>query len=178
LPYFLRYFFRSLIFAENFAMRNVLLVLLWSIVGIAQAQAQASIIFLVRHCEKALESTNNPNLAEEGHKRAQHLAEILKNAGIEAVYSTNTKRTMQTGEPLAKAMNLNIQVYEPKDSTFAQTLRQAGKKILVVGHSNTVPELLNQLMGTETYQPNDLYGDLWVVNLTEKEKALVLRLSF
>jgi broad specificity phosphatase PhoE len=159
-------------------MRNILLFLLWSFVGVAQGQVQTTVIFLVRHCEKAIESTNNPNLAEEGQKRAQHLAEILKNAGIEAIYSTNTKRTMQTGEPLAKLMNLNIQVYEPKDSTFAQTLRQAGKKILVVGHSNTVPELLNQLTGTETYQPNDLYGDLWVLTIPEKEKAITVRLRF
>jgi hypothetical protein len=65
------------------------------------SQVSATTIFLVRHCEKALESTNNPNLSEQGAKRAAHLAEILKNAGIEAIYSTDTKRTMQTGEPLA-----------------------------------------------------------------------------
>jgi 2,3-bisphosphoglycerate-dependent phosphoglycerate mutase len=159
-------------------MRYFLIVLLLSIACTAKSQVGSTTIFLVRHCEKAIESTNNPNLSENGQKSAQHLAEILKNAGIEAIYSTSTKRTMQTGEPLAKALNLNIQVYDPKDSTFAEVLRQPGKKILVVGHSNTVPELLNQLTGTEAYQPNDHYGDLWVLTIPEKKQALVLRLAF
>lgn len=142
------------------------------------AQSTPSVIFIVRHCEKAMESTDNPNLAEEGKKRATHLAEILKNTGIEAVYSTNYKRTMQTAEPLATALKITPNAYEPREAAFGEMLRKSGKKVLVVGHSNTVPDLLNQLTGTKNYQPNDGYGDLWVVTMVEGQPPVVLKLSY
>ncbi|AEE49626.1 SixA phosphatase family protein [Haliscomenobacter hydrossis] len=157
---------------------SFLSILFFLALSIGQAQTTPSVIFLVRHCEKAMESTDNPNLAEEGKKRAAHLAEILKNTGIEAVYSTNYKRTMQTAEPLANAMKLSSTVYEPRDANFAEQLRKSGKKVLVVGHSNTVPELLNQLTGTKNYQPDDGYGDLWVVTIQADQPATVLKLSY
>lgn len=157
---------------------TILSFLFFLALSIGQAQTSPSVIFIVRHCEKAMESTDNPNLAEEGKKRAAHLAEILKNAGIEEVYSTNYKRTMQTGEPTAAAMKLTTQAYEPRDATFAEMLRKSGKKVLVVGHSNTVPELLNQLTGTKNYKPEEVYGDLWVVTVMENQPATVLRLAF
>ena len=157
---------------------SFLSILFFLTLSIGQAQTTPSVIFLVRHCEKAMESTDNPNLAEEGKKRAAHLAEILKNTGIEAVYSTNYKRTMQTAEPLADIMKLSPAVYEPRDTSFAEQLRKSGKKVLVVGHSNTVPELLNQLTGTKNYQPNDGYGDLWVITIQADQPATILKLSY
>jgi broad specificity phosphatase PhoE len=141
------------------------------------AQSIPSVIFIVRHCEKAMESTDNPNLSDAGSNRAMHLAEILNTTGLEAIYSTDTKRTLQTAEPLAKAAGLSPLIYEPRDANFANLLRKSGKKTLVVGHSNTVPELLNQLTGTKNYQPSDVYGDLWVLTV-QGEQVSVLRLSF
>ena len=85
---------------------------------------------------------------------------------------------MQTAEPLANAMKLSPAPYEPRDVNFGEQLRKSGKKVLVVGHSNTVPDLLNQLTGTKNYQPNDGYGDLWVVTMLENQPAVVLRLAF
>jgi 2,3-bisphosphoglycerate-dependent phosphoglycerate mutase len=157
---------------------SILSFLFFLALSIGQAQTSPSVIFIVRHCEKAMESTDNPNLAEEGKKRAAHLAEILKNTGIEEVYSTNYKRTMQTAEPLANAMKLSPVVYEPRDANFGEQLRKSGKKVLVVGHSNTVPDLLNQLSGTKNYQPHDGYGDLWVVNIQEGQTATIVRFSY
>ena len=157
---------------------SILSFLFFLALSIGQAQTSPSVIFIVRHCEKAMESTDNPNLAEEGKKRAEHLAEILKNTGIEAVYSTNYKRTMQTAEPLATVLKITPTAYEPREAVFGEMLRKSGKKVLVVGHSNTVPELLNQLTGTKNYQPNDGYGDLWVVTMLENQPVTVLRLSY
>ena len=157
---------------------SILSFLFFLALSIGQAQTSPSVIFIVRHCEKAMESTDNPNLAEEGKKRAAHLAEILKNTGIEAVYSTNYKRTMQTAEPLATVLKITPTAYEPREAAFGEMLRKSGKKVLVVGHSNTVPELLNQLTGTKNYQPNDGYGDLWVVTMLENQPVTVLRLSY
>lgn len=157
---------------------SILSFLFFLALSIGQAQTSPSVIFIVRHCEKAMESTDNPNLAEEGKKRAAHLAEILKNTGIEAVYSTNYKRTMQTAEPLANAMKLSPVVYEPRDANFGEQLSKSGKKVLVVGHSNTVPDLLNQLSGTKNYQPNDGYGDLWVVTIQADQAPVIVKLSY
>lgn len=158
---------------------SLLSILFFLALSIGQAQTiQPSVIFIVRHCEKAIESTDNPNLSEEGKKRAAHLAEILKNSGLEVVYSTNYKRTLQTAEPIATALKLTPTTYEPRDAAFGEMLRKSSKKVLVVGHSNTVPELLNQLTGTKNYKPEEIYGDLWVVTIPEKQPAVVLRLSF
>ncbi len=157
---------------------SFLSILFFLALSIGQAQTTPSVIFIVRHCEKAMESTDNPNLAEEGKKRATHLAEILKNTGIEAVYSTNYKRTMQTAEPLATVLKITPNAYEPREAAFGEMLRKSGKKVLVVGHSNTVPDLLNQLTGTNNYQPNDGYGDLWVVTMVADQPPVVLKLSY
>lgn len=157
---------------------SFLSILFFLALSIGRAQTTPSVIFIVRHCEKAMESTDNPNLAEEGKKRAAHLAEILKNTGVEVVYSTDFKRTMQTAEPLANAMKLSPVVYEPRDANFGEQLRKSGKKILVVGHSNTVPDLLNQLSGTKNYQPSDTYGELWMVTIQEGQAATIVKLSY
>ena len=157
---------------------SILSFLFFLALSIGQAQTSPSVIFIVRHCEKAMESTDNPNLAEEGKKRAAHLAEILKNTGIEAVYSTNYKRTMQTAEPLATVLKITPTAYEPREAAFGEMLRKSGKKVLVVGHSNTVPDLLNQLSGTKNYQPNDGYGDLWVVTIQEGQAPVIVKLSY
>lgn len=148
------------------------------LMGWAQAQSAPTVIFVVRHADKALESSDNPNLSVLGQQQATRLAAILKNAGIEAVYTTATRRTHQTVNPVAEARNLPVEEYDPKDPGFAEKLRQAGKKILVVGHSYTVPELLNQLSNSQAYQPSDAQGDLWVVTLLPGQPAVVLQLNY
>ncbi len=110
---------------------------------------------MVRHAEKQSDSNERGvALSEAGHARARRLAELLKDTDITAVYSTDTDRTMQTAEPLAKALKLEIKTYEARDAEgrlaprlLIDRLRRdhAGDVVLVIGHSDTLPGLLRAL---------------------------------
>ena len=130
--------------------------------------------YVVRHAEKAspptgstMSSPNNPPLSDAGAQRAEALKETLKDSKIEYVFSTNTVRTMTTAEPLSKEKSVAIQTYGPMpDSAFIQKLKGLKKNVLVVGHSNTVDDIVNGLTGQKTI-PGDLqdseYSNLFVV---------------
>ena len=97
---------------------------------------------LVRHAEKADDSSNT-NLSEAGKKRAEALAKLLSKVKIDAIYSTRLNRTQQTVKLVAENNDLMIQTYEMNASfprlTDILAKKYAGKTILIVGHSNTLP---------------------------------------
>ena len=107
----------------------------------------ALVVFLVRHAEKA-DSSADPPLTEAGHERAQRLARLLRDAGIEYVHSSDYIRTRDTAAPLAAHNGLKVALYDPGDlPAMAQRLKVAGGRHLVVGHSNTTPPLVGLLGG-------------------------------
>jgi phosphohistidine phosphatase SixA len=111
------------------------------------ASAEATMIYLTRHGEKTA-AAGDPALTPEGAARAQRIAEILKKAKIAQIYSTDYARTKQTAQPLSTALALPVQSYDPrKQADFAKQLLALKGNTLVVGHSNTVPELVRQLGG-------------------------------
>ena len=128
--------------------------------------------FIVRHAEKdANTMTSDVALSDAGKQRAEALKELLKDKKIGTVYSTNYIRTKSTAQPLADAVGVTIQVYDPRDTTFIRRIVNTGNKdkegnMLIVGHSNTVDDIVNALMGRRVV-PGDLpetqYGDLFVV---------------
>ena len=122
------------------SLKNVLLVILLFIS--CQTFAQTTTIWIVRHAEKATSPADDPDLTPEGRARAAALSKELKREKIAAVYITAYKRTAETGEPTFKKANLReLQIYNPSDlSAFVKQVLQdnAGKNVLVVGHSNTV----------------------------------------
>ncbi len=160
-------------------MRNLLFFLL---LGLTAAQAQqpetSTTIFLVRHAEKADQTDASP-LTEKGKARAERLAETLRDANVQAVYSTAYVRTRETGRPLAEKSGLTVQTYEAKDEAFAKTIvkNHAGQRVLVVGHSNTIPKLVNALAGTTLSNLADTeYDALFVVTVPKNGPPTVLTL--
>lgn len=146
-----------------------------------QQPKEVTMIFLTRHAEKDLkESSNDPGLDTIGIQRSRRLAAYLKDAGISAVYGTNTKRAMLTGKPLADALNLPVLTYgndlEKETNEFAR--KHTGGRILVVGHSNTVPAMLNLFAGSEKYQPTEDYGALFLVILSGSKLQDILRINY
>ena len=98
------------------------------------------VVFLVRHAEK-VDAGKDPELSKEGKKRTEDLAEILRSANIDHVHSTDYIRTRDTATPLAKANGVEVEKYNPDDlDGFAEDLKKAGGRHLVVGHSNTTPK--------------------------------------
>jgi phosphohistidine phosphatase SixA len=136
-------------------------------------------IYVVRHAEKALpEGTstmmkNDPPLSEAGKERAEALKEVLKTEKIGAIFSTNMKRTLSTAEPTRAYFNLSVETYAPvPDSLFIHRLKTTRKNTLVVGHSNTVDDIVNRLCGA-TNIPGDLqdsdYDNLFVLKKKGKK---------
>ena len=140
------------------------------------AAAAQSTIFVVRHAEKAKSNGNDPELSEAGRARAESLAKILKDANITAIYATEFKRTQQTAAPVAKAFGIELTIVPAKDTaTLSAKLRDLHGNALVVGHGNTIPDLIKAL-GVET--PVNIaetdYDNLFVVVLDEKPHLLQL----
>lgn len=149
---------------------------------IKKSQA-ATIIYLVRHAEKAKEGGRDPLLTTVGMGRAERLKEILFHANIDEIYSTDYKRTQLTAEPLAVAKGKPIQSYNPRElKAFANQLKakSKGNRILVSGHSNTTPTLTNALLGEEKFAmlEETQYDHLFVVTIDESGKAIGMDLRY
>jgi broad specificity phosphatase PhoE len=135
-----------------------------------QERAQATTIFLVRHAERADDDPQDPGLTEAGIERADELARILGDAGLTAVYSTPFRRTMATAKPVAEKAGVEIDTYDPRDPTamqaFVERLRTGSGRVLVSGHSNTTPALVQALGGDPvSAMPETEYDRLYVVTI-------------
>lgn len=121
---------------------------------------------LVRHAEK-LDASKNPELSELGKKRAEKLNELLKDVAVDKLYATNYLRTQNTLRPISQRTNLTIETYDPNDINFSSNLisENEGKTVVISGHSNSTPRLVNQLIGKEVYKPLDEneYGKIWII---------------
>lgn len=128
--------------------------------------------YVVRHAEKATTDGNNmmnndPALTEAGKERAEALKEMLASKKIGYIFSTNTIRTKNTAEPTRAYFKLVTELYTPvPDTVFINKLRSLKKNTLIVGHSNTVDDVVNKLCGSIKI-PADLkdteYDNLFVV---------------
>ncbi|WP_165699468.1 histidine phosphatase family protein [Hymenobacter jejuensis] len=113
----------------------------------------------MRHAEKGTEPANDPPLTPAGEQRALALRAKLKSKPVAAIFTTDTRRTRATVAPLAAALKLTPQVYNPRQLTeLATQIKQtyAGKTVVVVGHSNTILETAEALGAT---RPVPTIGD-------------------
>lgn len=122
--------------------------------------------YLIRHAEK--ERGPDPILTEKGKERAQFWVEYFKEKKLDAVYSTNTKRTIATAEPTAKEFDLMVRTYDA-DKMYSSYFKDQteGKTILIVGHSNTTPEFVNEIIAEKRYSQIDdnEFGTVFKVTL-------------
>ena len=111
------------------------------------ALAEPDVIYLVRHGEKA-SAGKDPELTAHGQARAQNIATMLHKTGIATIFSTPTMRTRQTAQPLAQRSGLEVQAYDPAaPKALVQKVKSLSGAVLVVGHSNTLPELVRLFGG-------------------------------
>ena len=127
-----------------------LVSLLGSAVVLAtNAAAEPNAIFLVRHAERAAISGRVPSdtgLSPQGETRAHNLARELKEAGITMILTTEYKRTQETASPLAESLGVRPEVVPADDLRgLIGKLKSATGNVLVVGHSNTLPQIVNAL---------------------------------
>jgi|GEM_PF-325007 len=140
-------------------------------------------IFVVRHAEKDRSGRDtDPGLTPVGWKRAARLARMLAPVGLDAVYATQYARTQQTIAPSAGDARLKPRIVDAgSEKELARTLLDGhrGEKVLVCGHSNTVPALLAALGITEPITIDDAdYDNLFVVSIDAARRADLLHLHF
>jgi broad specificity phosphatase PhoE len=165
--------------------RLAVLTAVAAVLSSAVASAQKAVL-VVRHGEKI--SEEDERLTEAGRARAARLAAMLGKSEISAIYSTDTERTIGTAQPLADALGQKIRIYSDRDATgkidfapFVRQLREENPRgvALVVGHSNTVPELLKALGCEESVSiASDEYDNLFVVVPRKNDSATLVRLRY
>lgn len=158
-------------------------------VGLAwffESQATTTIIF-VRHAEKALDGSDDPSLSPAGQRRAAELTRQMVDAdvvaGVDALYATEYRRTRETIEPLAKMLELDINEYDSGDTEqVLETIlkRHKGKIILVVGHSDTIPQLIANLGASKSVPPiaDEEHDNIYLISIPWFGKTKTIRLRY
>lgn len=147
-------------------------------------QAGDTTVIVVRHAEKSTADDSDPSLSEEGKVRAQALVTALEHAHIDSIYATQFRRTRSTAAPLARRFGLETRVVPVSSGDIEQHARElaervrdehAGETILIVGHSNTVPAIVEAL-GDSSVAPIDEseYDHLYIVNTQRGRPARII----
>ena len=151
-----------------------------------ESQATTTIIF-VRHAEQDLAAGDDPGLSDAGRRRVAELTRQLVDAdvvaGVDAIYATGFRRSQETAQPLADALKLEINKYDAEDrESVLETIlkKHKGKIILVVGHSNTLPELIANLGASKKVPPIDdmEFDNIYVISIPWFGKTKTIRLRF
>lgn len=150
-------------------------------------------VFLIRHAEKADAPRQDPPLNEAGKARAQELAWMFEGSGIKTIITSQFLRAKQTAEPLAKKLGLSVtpmaiamspaNPQQVSEQSIAEIVRQVNEKpgeaVLVIGHSNTVPEVIRTLGGDVVPTIDEKkFDDLFVVTVFGPKKAKVVQMKY
>lgn len=133
--------------------------------------------YVMRHLHTP-QGVNDPELTAEGQRNAAMLPGFFQGDPPSAIYVSNTRRSQQTAAPLAQALGITPKIYDPANTpALLQRVTAETGTVLIVGHSNTVPDIVQQLGGTRP-DPivHDQFGDIWHVSGI-KRNTLRLRLG-
>jgi broad specificity phosphatase PhoE len=162
------------------AMLSLLLVTACAAPALKAPMSPALTIVVVRHAEKTNDDPRDPALSAAGQARALRLATLLRGHELVAAYASDFRRTRQTATPAASSQGIVVTTYDVREpaATFADTLRRthASGTVLVVGHSNTVPELVAALCGCAVAPiGEDDYGNLYEITFGGPHPSLAQR---
>ena len=147
------------------------------------ALGETTSVIVLRHAEKALSVDEDPVLSEAGQQRALRLATMLGSQKIDAIYVSDTRRAQLTAAPLAARLGVPVTIRSGKDldGLLADIgARYVGGRVVVVGHSNTVPVIIDKLTrgSTTVSLADEEYDALFVVNVTRFGPPSVVTLRY
>lgn len=144
----------------------------------ALALAAPQIVYVTRHAEKGA-TDKDPDLTVQGAARARGIALLLHRTGISHIFSTATRRTRQTAQPLAERLKLNVETYDAaKPASAIEKIKALPGPTLLVGHSNTVPDLVKMLGGAPGAPiEDDEYDRLYQVTLHDNGSVSTVLLT-
>ncbi|ODP38318.1 SixA phosphatase family protein [Sphingomonas turrisvirgatae] len=142
---------------------RILLLLLASLTALP-ALAKDQPIYVTRHYDTPA-GERDPDLLPAGKARAERLGKLLAGKRIATIYVTDYRRTRQTAAPLATRRGIPVETYDPRDTSgIVARAKAATRPVLIVGHSNTVPDIVEQLGGTRPAElAHEDFGDLWTL---------------
>ena len=140
-------------------------------------------LIVVRHAEKSNDAAQDPPLSYIGQERARRLGRVLRDVGVAAVYVSDTRRAKETAEPITDSLGLAAEIYPGRavNALLERSLKEhVGQTILIVGHSNTVPEMISLLTrGRESVAlRDDEYDALFIVIIGDHDPPSLLRLRY
>jgi phosphohistidine phosphatase SixA len=140
------------------------LLLSASLLAPALAFAEPLTVYVTRHGEK--NAGKDPELTAQGQARAKMISTLLAKVGIRQVYSTATARTQQTARPTATLAGVDVQTYDAaKPQLVIDKIKASPGPTLLVGHSNTVPDLVKLLGGASTPMTEEEFDRLYQVSI-------------
>ena len=152
-------------------MKKIIVLLLFFWIQVTLGQNTITQYYFIRHAEKA-DSSKNPDLSDKGLERAQEWKTLFSKINFDAVYSTDFNRTLQTIQPIVADNNQLLKIYNPKMIDIEAFKKEThGKAILIVGHSNTIPNMVNQIIKENKYIniEENQFGNLYIVTLFENQ---------
>lgn len=136
-------------------------------------------IILIRHAERDNSSSADPHLNDKGILRANSLVRIMGSAGIKAIYTSHFIRTKETVSLLAAHLGiLPVTLDDPADIMDHILENHTGEKILVVGHTNTIPELIGLLGNTDISIAENEFDNLFLLTRINAATSSLLRLKY
>ena len=171
---------------------NVVLAFIICLAGQSYAQqSPPTIVLVLRHAEKASAGSDNPDpaLSDAGLKRAQELIRVAEDAGVNAIYTTQFKRTRETAQPLAARLGVPINTVEVNKQNMAEhpsalareiLSKHKGQTVAVIGHSNTVPLIVEALGGKKPPAIDDAteFDHLFIVIINKPGDVKTIRARY
>lgn len=152
------------------------------LLGATSSPPADTIVIVVRHAEKSAAPSDDPPLSDAGLRRAEALSHALSKTGVKAIFATQYARTQETVEPTAKALQVRVtKVDAAKTQMLVDQVREEhrGQVVLIAGHSNTVPEVIDGLGGGQIPAiPETEFDNLFVVSLPATGPARLLHLKY
>ena len=143
-----------------------------------------TILVFVRHAEKDSTGTN-ADLIPVGRGRAEALSKVLQSISFDIIYSTNRARTRNTAEPTAKSQKKAIILYDAKNAVeqtafLEKLVAMHGQKFFIVGHSNTVPQMMNLLRGLDAEKdiPDLEFSRIYIVSVKKMGEGKILMINY
>jgi phosphohistidine phosphatase SixA len=149
--------------------------------GGSRVTPEGTTVILIRHAERLVTPGNNdPHLSAAGKSRAKRLLHVLGQANVSAIYTSEFIRTKETAQPLADALSLSpIEETEAQDIKTDILLNHAGKTVLVVGHTDTVPEVIRSLGDNSGHEIDvEEFDNMFVATVLGESRVRVTRLKY
>jgi len=157
----------------------VAIIVMGSVLGMTATALPATTVVLTRHAEKADSNSPDPPLSPEGTRRSELLAWMLTSVDIARIYVTEFRRTKETAQPIAAAKKMRVtEIAADQPNPLVRAIRALRSgTVLVVGHSNTLPDLITMLGGPQVRIDEGDFDNLFILFISGAEVAF-LRLQY